>query len=336
MNACRCLVLVITLFGSPLATADSYRDAVVELQLEALAGTLTPARITALLDGHGGELSAAQREAAAILISAGVLAAPDLTDPARVAQKTSRFTAALRSDRPSFIGRIEDASMPAAIGPRETHDELLSAQAFLAGLGELLAEDVLTGYDLRRIGVYDDVPESHGFVYSHSSWRHLRQLVALLRRERVEGWVYITPKVSAFLYREGWGGDGANLATLATGQRIIQAREFAVLFEFDDPNDRARFHELITRYAKKDADDEQGLLADSWWQPFYYTDGPLDGFEKISLVVVSSGQHEATLTVLEENTQRVVAALGRYPWTVRVDTVWVNPPFKRFLEGGYK
>ncbi len=336
MKPCRGLALIILLIGTFPATADNLRDAVVTLQLEELAATLTAAQISALLDGRGGELPPRQQEAAAVLISAGVLRASDLGDPTRIAQKTARFATALRSRHPGFRGRIEDASMPAHIALRQTYDELLAANALLTGLGELLAEGVLTGYDLRRLGVYEEIPESHGFVYSHSSWRHLRQLVALLRREGVGGWLYITPKVSAFLYRDGWGGDPSNLATLPTGQRIVQAREMAVLFEFDAPDDRARFHELIMQYAKKDSDDEPGLLADSWWQPFYYTDGLLEGFEKISLVVVSAGEQEATLTVLEENTQRVVERLASFPWEVRVDTVWVNPAFKRFLEGGYK
>ncbi len=336
MKPCRGLALIILLVGTFPATADNLRDTVVTLQLEELAATLTAAQISALLDGRGGELPPRQQEAAAVLISAGVLRASDLGDPARIAQKTARFATALRTRHPGFRGRIEDASMPADIALRQTYDELLAANALLTGLGELLAEGVLTGYDLRRLGVYEEIPESHGFVYSHSSWRHLRQLVALLRREGVGGWLYITPKVSAFLYRDGWGGDPSNLATLPTGQRIVQAREMAVLFEFDAPDDRARFHELIMQYAKKDSDDEPGLLADSWWQPFYYTDGLLEGFEKISLVVVSAGEQEATLTVLEENTQRVVERLASFPWEVRVDTVWVNPAFKRFLEGGYK
>ena len=93
-------------------------------------------------------------------------------------------------------------------------------------------------------------------------------------------------------------------------------------------------HDLIQK--KKDEKDEPGLIENAWWQPFYYTDQAFEGFEPISLVVISSDNHEATLTVLEEKTEKVVQALKDDRWDMRVDRVWVNPPFFRFLNGGYK
>jgi hypothetical protein len=203
-------------------------------------------------------------------------------------------------------------------------------------LGEALVDGVLTGYDLRSKGVYDNFPVAHTFIYSQSSLLHMRQLVALLDSEGIEGWVYITPKVSAFLYRDDWGPASGAVVTLPGGVRVIQGREIAVLFQFDSSDDRERFHEVVTRFAKKDEKDEPGLIENAWWQPFYYTDQALEGFEPISLVVISSDNHEATLTVLEDKTEKVVQALKDDRWDMRVDRVWVNPPFFRFLNGGYK
>jgi hypothetical protein len=164
----------------------------------------------------------------------------------------------------------------------------------------------------------------------------MRQLVALLDSEGLEGWVYITPKVSAFLYRDDWGPASDAVVTLPGGVRVVQGREVAVLFQFDSGDDRERFHEVVTRFAKKDEKDELGLIENAWWQPFYYTDQAFEGFEPISLVVISSDNHEATLTVLEDRTAKVVQVLKDDRWDLRVDRVWVNPPFFRFLNGGYK
>ena len=108
------------------------------------------------------------------------------------------------------------------------------------------------------------------------------------------------------------------------------------MFVFDSAEDMKRFHELVTRYAKKDETDEAGLIANAWWQPFYYTDESLSGFKPISLLVVAAGEHEATLTVLEERTDKVIESLSGYNWSVRTDRVWVNAPFFRFLNGDYK
>ncbi len=110
----------------------------------------------------------------------------------------------------------------------------------------------------------------------------------------------------------------------------------AVLFQFDSAGDRLRFHEIILRYAKKDSKDEPGLIANAWWQPFYYTDAPMEGFKPISLVVVGYGDYEATLTVVESRTSAVVDAFDSDNLDVRVDRVWVNPAFYRFLDGDYR
>jgi len=110
----------------------------------------------------------------------------------------------------------------------------------------------------------------------------------------------------------------------------------AVLFHFAASSDRARFQAVINQYAKRDSKEETGLIADAWWQPFYYTDQPLPGFEPISLVVLSTKNHEATLTVVDDKAQSVIDALKDAPWPIRRDRVWVNPAFYRFLNGDYK
>ena len=89
-------------------------------------------------------------------------------------------------------------------------------------------------------------------------------------------------------------------------------------------------------HAKRDAQTEAGLLADAWWQPFYYTDAPLAGFEPISLVILAGGNLEATLTVPLDRTALVVEAFADAGFQQRVQQVWVNPAFHRFLLGDFK
>ncbi len=315
------------------ALADRFCDEVTALGLDELVPVLSEARTTELLAGYGGDLSDVHRRAAAVLIAAGAMQARDISRPPA---SSARYAGLIRAPHPGRKGRIRDESILHAMQPEQTYTALLAATEFLGQLGALLADGVITGYDVRARGVYDHAPAERSFIYSHSSWRHLRQLITLLRSEDVNGWVSVTPKVSAFLYRDGWGGSGENVVTLADGVRVIQAREMATLFEFDDVADRQKFHALVTQYAKKDTADEPGLIADAWWQPFYYGMGDLPGFETIALIVVTAGDVEATLTVLEEKAEEVLAALAGASWTVRIDRVQVNAPFYRFLRGGYK
>ena len=95
-----------------------------------------------------------------------------------------------------------------------------------------------------------------------------------------------------------WGPASGAVKTLPGGVRVINGKEVAVLFEFEKPEDRLIFHELIERYAKKDAADEPGLIENAWWQPFYYTDTELSDFKEIGLIILSSDRFEATLTVV--------------------------------------
>jgi hypothetical protein len=292
--------------------------------------------VFAILQGYGAKLSAEQKAAAAVLITLGALDAEDLVNEKIALAKVKSYVAVVSGDHPALRGRIGDVSLYHHMEGAFDHATLLEDNLFLEVLGESLADGVLSGYDLRKKGVYDNFSYAHTFTYSQSSLLHMRQLVALLDSEGIEGWVYLTPKVSAFLYRDDWGPASDAVATIAGGDRVVQGREVAVLFQFDSGDDRERFHEVVTSFAKKDEKDERGLIENAWWQPFYYTDQKFEGFEPISLVVISSDDHEATLTVLESKTAKVVHALEDDRWDLRVDRVWVNPPFFRFLNGGYK
>jgi len=332
----RSRLLFLLIWFTSAATADIYSRAIDGLEFELLAKTYNDSKVAGLLADYGKKLSKEERQAAAVLISIGALHAEDLANSTRAGQKLVSYQRVLDQQHTALMGRIGDASLLTKLVTRQSYDELLSANDILEQLGEELAKGVITGYDLRMKGVYDGFPESRTFIYSHSSLLHMRQLVTLLESEDVNGWVYLTPKVSAFLFRDDWGPATNAVVTLPGGLRVVQGREFAVLFQFDTAQDRVRFHEVITRFAKKDIKDEPGLIADAWWQPFYYTHDRHKGFKQISLVVLTSDRYEVTLTVLNENIGSVLNAVGSKPWPHRVEQVWVNPPFYRFLHGDFR
>ena len=318
------------LFAACHATADVYSNAVRDLRLT----ELVPLTAGELVNVKG--LSESERRSAAVLIEAGVIEHSDLAHESLAASKVSDFVSITRSNHPGLIGRIGDPSVFVRLAAPLDHSDLLSDDEFIEALHQALGEGILTGYDLRSRAIYDNFPAGRHFVYSHSSLNHIQQLVTLAHREEIDGWLYLVPKVSAFLFRDDWGEPGESVVALPDGRLVVQGREMAVLFLFDEAEGLSRFHELVTKFAKKDEADEKGLIANSWWQPFYYSDVQRKGFEEISLVILSKGDYEATLTVLTERTDDVVTALTRDSWELRVDQVWVNPPFFRFLNGGFK
>ena len=115
-----------------------------------------------------------------------------------------------------------------------------------------------------------------------------------------------------------------------------QGEEWLMQFEFEQASDRARFHELVTRYAKKDAPDETGNLVHAWWQPFYYSEVPMDGFFEIGRVTIEAEHAEVSLLALTDNLPAVRDHFAPMRWPIEVDRIWVPGPFFRFLQGDYK
>ncbi len=344
MHRSACLILVTLLtcacaLTTPQASVprvDPFTPAVVALGFEELLPTFSTAQIDAALQGQLSNLPDSQRRAAATLVSMGAIDAADLATPALIARKLEDYAAVMAQNHPALLGRTGDSALLARLSEPLDYQRLLSASEVLRVLGGALSDGVITGYDLRQEGVYDGFPNGHTLIYSQSDLRHMRQLVTLLEREGVDAWVYLTPKISAFLYREEWGNGGAHVVTLPGGTRVVQGREMAVLFRFATPEDRLRFHEVVTLFAKRDSKTEEGLIASAWWQPFYYTDAPLPDFQPISLVVIAANGFEATLTVLKGRAQSVIDAVQHSAWNLREEEVWVNPSFYRFLTGDYK
>lgn len=338
-------VLLFGLFGCAVATTPSqhkgselqpFVEAVTALEFDALSATYTSGQIAAQLGNALRSEPEAVRRAAAVLVAMGAIESADLRSPQLAEEKIASYVKVMAERHPSLLGRIGDADLLLRLSQPPNYDALLAATDVLDVLGKALADGVITGYDLRESAVYDGFPSGYSFIYSHSDLLHLRQLVTLLHRERVEAWVYLTPKVSAFLYREDWGSAGANVVSLADGTRVVQGQELAVMFHFDSPAARTRFQAVVNKYAKRDSKSETGLIHGAWWQPFYYTDEVMADFEAISLVVLTTPEHEATLTVVDSKAQLVIDALQDAPWPVRRERVWVNPAFYRFLNGGYK
>jgi len=82
------------------------------------------------------------------------------------------------------------------------HKMLLAQQIFLNTLVKRLADRIISDYNVRRKGIDDDFPASHTFIHSHSSPLHIQQLAILMKSEGMKGWLYVTAKVSAFLFRD--------------------------------------------------------------------------------------------------------------------------------------
>ena len=329
-------VLLILLVVTPATKAGQLSFIVEELNLNALKATFDDSKISTLLGESAMGLKESERRAAAVLVAAGILNVDDLASSTQIAIKFELFKASPAGKSDHLIGPFGAAVTQSRLDRIGDHSELLDETKFIDSLNQLLNRGVITGYDLRKVHINAGFDPELTLTYSHSSVLHLKQLSALLSSENIEGFLYAAPKVSAFLFRDDWGEPPANVATLKDGTRVVNGREWVVFFEFKDVKAKHQFHQVITRYAKKDEEDEQGLIAESWWQPFYYSETMIDDFEHINLILLRSDKTEATLTVLPEKVASVRSALISGEWDISLEDVWVNKPFYRFLHGDYK
>ena len=330
------VLLIISLFIGPYAQATTLSSIVDELSLGALESTFDAMKVESLLDGSGKQLTMSERRSAAVLVSAGILRPSDVDDESSVIIAFERFKLASIAKNDHLMGPFGDAVTLSRLDKIGDHQELLKEKNFINSLHKLLSKGVITGYDLRKANISAGFDPRRTLTYSHSSVVHLKQLNALLKSENINGLLYAAPKISAFLFRDEWGVLGDNVATLKDGTRVVNGREWVVFFEFDTAAAKHDFHQVVTRYAKKDDENEQGLIADSWWQPFYYSETNIEGFEHINLILLRSDTTEATLTVLRDKVESVTAALSDQSLDMTIEDVWVNKPFYRFLQGGYK
>jgi hypothetical protein len=210
--------------------------------------------------------------------------------------------------------------------------------AFEARLYAAMSAGLSTGYNIVPHALWPEFDETRTVIYGHSNWQHVRQLVALLHTEGLYPRVVPLLKKSAFVFRDGWGDPRQPLKTLANGQRIIDQVEFDIFFEFATPADVESFAKLVTRYAKKDSTDEAGLLAGSWWQPFYRTLYPRIGADQLTVMLLSFRGYRTNLMGLPEQAAERIQALQAMDneWDVTTYDIWVNPGFYRNQFGEFK
>jgi len=203
----------------------------------------------------------------------------------------------------------------------------------------LIADGVITGYNIKRAAQRANAAPARTLVYGHSNMEHAKQLIGLLRSEGLEADIQLEPKTSAFLYLDEWGDPGQSpefvVEPLEGGNGIAYSKEYDLVFEFDDTVDRDQFDLVIKQFAKKNEDDQPGLITGSWWQPLYSSRVELAGYFPVKNNVVTGDQFYIQSFSLIEASAAVVAAFqAAYPDAeVTVSDLWVNQAFHNYLNG---
>ena len=250
-----------------------------------------------------------------------------------------------------YLGHVSDENILSVIRSALNSFTNFHAEEMKALGNEIVLRGATTGYSLKYTGYDARFLAEYTFRYGHSDFQHAQQLIGLLRSEGLDAYVQLEPKVSAYEYMLDWGEPAEPTPTYAVvqvkGDRYIcYAVEYDLVLEFDTVEDRRAFDLLIETYAKKYDDRVDGdgrattaLLAESWWQPLYFSSAPVNGlnFGELTDNVVydKTGNFAIHSFSLSENADTIAEVVAEAAPELEVNSqiVYANAAFIRYITG---
>lgn len=245
----------------------------------------------------------------------------------------------IKGEYKHYIGYSSDSDIYGKLFDAYRTSEIIKAPELQKVVDEALKQDLVTGYNLKDSRYDANFVDSLSLVYGHSDLRHALQLIGLLRSEGIDAKVQFEPKTSAFIYLKEWGDPGVSdlyeVVQIENGNYIEYAKEYDIAFEFVTASDKSRFDSIILKYAKKNEEEQSGLLYGSWWQPLYYSLTELKSYKRISNNKIEQGHYYAQSFSLKEQSAAVTAGLKKLDPSVKVINYdfWVDGPFYNYLNG---
>lgn len=316
--------------ASHYSYAGTYQDAVTQLGYRELATTFSREKALALSTlADEQKLSLPELQAAATLTLLGA--------PLTSATALADFVAHYNQPDPAYMGQLNEPSLYQRVETQWKSAATNPPSAFALELRQLIGQGIATGYNLVTSPWPLFAADRH-IIYGHSNIDHAQQLLALLASEGLQARIGFSRKTSAFLYRDDWGTLSQSLIDLGNNRRLVEANEYDLHFEFPSVSDKEKFVATINRYAKKDSENQRGLILGAWWQPFYRSKNSAEGFASATQIAVSNGSETAYLLALPAQAPALVNAIQQLNsgWTVNPEAIWVNLAFHRYLQGGYK
>lgn len=242
----------------------------------------------------------------------------------------------------NFIGYGYDADIYSRVYNSWNTQSIIEAEQLTAIVDKVLRSGAITGYNLKDERFNANFDKDLSITYGHSDIKHALQLIALLRSEGLNAKVQLEPKTSAYIYLKEWGepveSSDFKVVKIENGNYVAYSKEYDIRFEFDNMNQKDAFQKVILKYAKKNQDSMEGLLAGSWWQPLYYSDTEIPEYMIITNNYVKKDNIIAQSFSLNEKSESVVQGFRKADTKLQVITYkfWVNEAFYNYLGGGYK
>ncbi|GGD84439.1 S-layer homology domain-containing protein [Paenibacillus nasutitermitis] len=335
----------------PLSVFQAVFIALKAADLKELAYTYPEAKTAAALDKLHLTIDAFQSLSAAQEVAAAVdsgLVPPSLYNqlkPGTAASKTFLEellgqVLATKGLYEHYIGRVNDPDIYMKLIDAYNASDVIEAPELESVVNGALEQGLVTGYNLKDARYNPNFIDSLTITYGHSDIKHAVQLTGLLRSEGLQAKVQFEPKTSAFVHLLEWGEPEPDLDNhykkLDNGNYIASAKEYDISFEFNSAADKERFQPIVLAYAKKDSENQSGLIAGSWWQPLYYSQTELDHYDVITNnKIFGSGYYYAQSFSLNSQSGEIVNGFKSIAPAIDIttSTFWVDRPFFSYLSG---
>ena len=323
------VLLSINLYG-----ADIYEETVKKINMEELSASYSEEKAKNSLKGYKGKEE--NMRAKALLVDLGALSSEDLNSEKNIEKKLEIFTADYLDTKENYIGNISDKNIIERVYNKWNRGNIIKDSELSSTLNEVLRKGLTTGYNIKSKDDYAGFNEKTSVSYGHNDIIHASQIIGLMKSENLDAKVQLELKTSAFIYLPEWGESSYAVSKMDDGTIIAHPLEYDLKLQFENEKDKKKFFNLIEKYAKKDSEDEQGLLHESWWQPFIQTEKTA-GYEMLIDNIASDGKYDAHMLTLPDKSSALVKELSKNK-NIKVTTkkIWVNPSFYRFMLGEYK
>ncbi|MCM3630190.1 hypothetical protein M3194_22920 [Paenibacillus glycanilyticus] len=335
--------------NQPLQATSALYIAVKAAGLAELAHSYPQSKTTAALKqiGYspaGLSLSAAQELATAV--HTGLLPSSFYKEVKGKASSSDLAEALLvqilsiKGEYKHYIGYTSDADIYGKLADAYNTSDIIQSPELQTVVDAALKQNLVTGYNLKDNRYDANFVESLSLTYGHDNLKHAVQLIGLLRSEGIRAKVQFEPKTSAFIYLKEWGepvqSDNYKVVQIENGNYIAYSKEYDLKFEFANAADKARFQPVILQYAKKNSENQTGLIASSWWQPLYYSATKLDDYIQITNnKITGAGHYYAQSFSLNEPSAAIVEGFKKLGTGLNIQSypIWVDKPFFNYLNG---
>ncbi|MBV6716998.1 hypothetical protein [Paenibacillus chitinolyticus] len=240
------------------------------------------------------------------------------------------------------LGRVSDPDILRKVRDAWNVQNLIQQPDLQTIVDKALQADLITGYNVKDDRYTPHFDSARSLTYGHSEIDHALQLIGLLRSENIDARVQLEPKTSAFIYLKEWGEpvqtDDYKVVKSDNGNYIAYAKEYDLSFEFATAGQKDRFQEIVLKYAKKNSEDQSGLIAHSWWQPLYYSRTELPDYKVIANNKITKGHYYAQTFSLADKPEAIAEGIRKISPATKVESYrfWVDEPFYNYLIGEYK